>query len=231
MAGADHYHGEGEGDAGSEKSPFRGIDAVRYTVAAVVLVLIVAVIVNAIKLVLRPESPSLSVVGGTVFVTRLQPPPSLQLNLNLRAHNPSGRAHMYFFNITAYLFDSNTSASAPDPGPGSFIYSPLPGADMALQPLRTTDNLAQLSATRDEMTEPFFDELYNNGNSLASITGVTVRLDGVLVTEVAVNNATRTTTYYCSPVLVVRANQGDEAFKDMPDTPCTDQEQRGQFGS
>ncbi|CAN6215342.1 unnamed protein product [Urochloa humidicola] len=228
MAGEDHY-GEGEGEAGGEKFAFRWIDAARYTVAAVVLVLIVAVIVNAIKLVLRPESPSLSIVGGTVFVSRLQPPASLLFHFNLRAHNPSGRAHMYFLNINAYLFDSNTPAATPDPGPGSFIYAPL--FDMAVLPLGTIDNFAQLNGTRDAMTESFFDELYNSGNSSASIRGVTVRLDGVLVTEVAVKNATRTTTYYCSPVLVVRANPGDQAFQDMPDAPCTDQEQRGQSGS
>ncbi|CAL5036406.1 unnamed protein product [Urochloa decumbens] len=134
MAGAGHY---GEGDAGGEKSAFRWIDAARYTVAAVVLVLIVAVIVNAIKLV---------------------------------------------------------------------------------------------NGTRALMTESYFDELYN-GNSSASIRGVTARLDGVLVTEVAVKDTTRNTTYYCGPVLVVHGDPGDAAFQDTPDAPCTDQEQRGQLGS
>ncbi|CAL5050537.1 unnamed protein product [Urochloa decumbens] len=216
-----------DGDGNGEKSAFRWIDAARYTVAAVVLVLIVAVIVNAIKLVLRPEPLSLSVDGGTVFVRRLhQSPPLLQFHFNLRAQNPSGRAHMYFLNITAYLFDSNASAAAPDPGPGSFIYFPLD--DMRLLPLRGIDNLAELTAGRDIMTESYFDELYN-GNSSASIRGVTVRLDGVVITEVAVKNDTRNSTYYCRPVLVVRGDPGDAAFQDTPDAPCTDQEQAGQL--
>ncbi|CAL5045409.1 unnamed protein product [Urochloa decumbens] len=225
MAGAGHY---GEGDGNGEKSAFRWIDAARYTVAAVVLVLIVAVIVNAIKLVLRPEPLSLSIVGGTVFVRRLQPPPppaSLEFDLNLRAKNPSGRAHMYFRDIVGYLFDSNMSAAAADPGPGSFIYSPL--SDMAVLPLGTMDNFAQVNGTRALMTESYFDELYN-GNSSASIRGVTVRLDGVVVTEVAVKDTTRNTTYYCGPVLVVRGDPSDAAFQDTPDAPCTDQEQGGQ---
>ncbi|CAL5050530.1 unnamed protein product [Urochloa decumbens] len=228
MAGADHY---GEGDAGGEKSAFRWIDLARYAVAAVVLVLIVAVIVNAIKLVLRPESLSLSIIGGTVFVRRFQPPPppaTLLFDFNLRAHNPSGRAHMYFLGITAYLFDINTSAAAADPGPDSFIYFPL--VDMPLLPLKFMDNFAEANATRDVMTASFFDELYG-GSSSASVRGVTVRLDGVLVTEVAVKNKTRTATYFCGPVLVVRGDPGDAAFQDTPDAPCTDQEQRGQLGS
>jgi hypothetical protein len=54
------------------------IDAARYAVASVVAVLIISVIVNAIEIVLRPESLSLSVIGGAMFARpapQTQPPP------------------------------------------------------------------------------------------------------------------------------------------------------------
>jgi hypothetical protein len=106
--------GDGDGD-GDGKT--RCLDVVRYTVAAVVTVLIVTVIVVAIKVVLRPQSLSLSVVGGAVSSTPQSPANIVYLDVKLRAENPSGRARIYFLDITAYLFDDKTvaaSSSTPD---------------------------------------------------------------------------------------------------------------------
>src|SRR5438045_3001183 len=102
-----------DGDGDGEKPPFRWLDAAMYVVASVVTVLIVAVIVNAIKVVLRPESLLLSVDRGTVFVKMASP--DLQFYLNLQEDNPSGRVRMYFVNVTAYLFDKDTPASSSNP--------------------------------------------------------------------------------------------------------------------
>ena len=66
---------------GGEKSSFRRwLNATRYAVAAAVTVLIMAVIVNAIKVVLRPDSLQLSVRGAVQAAAgggprrRAQPP-------------------------------------------------------------------------------------------------------------------------------------------------------------
>jgi len=100
---------------GEEKSKFRWLDAARYAVAAAVTVLIMVVIVNAVKVVLRPDSLQLSVDKGSIFTA--QYPPQLIMELKLRAQNPSGRVRMYYVGVTGYLFDNTTSASASlDPG-------------------------------------------------------------------------------------------------------------------
>ena len=99
-----------DGDDDGKTSAFRCLDAARYTVAAVVTVLIIAVVVTSLKVVLRPESLRLSVVDGVVYSTPLPASEAVTLQLNLRAENPSGRARMYFLNVTAYLFDGATPA-------------------------------------------------------------------------------------------------------------------------
>nr|CAB3469278.1 unnamed protein product [Digitaria exilis] len=55
--------GGGSGD-GEKSMSFRCLDVARYVVAAAVTVLIMAVIVNAVKVVLRPESLQLSSSGA-----------------------------------------------------------------------------------------------------------------------------------------------------------------------
>ena len=99
-----------DGDDDGKTSAFRCLDAARYTVAAVVTVLIVAVVVTSLKVVLRPQSLRLSVVDGAVYSTPHPASEAVTLQLNLRAENPSGRARMYFLNVTAYLFDGATPA-------------------------------------------------------------------------------------------------------------------------
>ena len=94
-----------DGEGGGEKSKFRWLDAARYAVAAAVTVLIMVVIVNAVKVVLRPDSLQLSVDKGSIFTA--QYPPQLIMELKLRAQNPSGRVRMYYVGVTGYLFDNS----------------------------------------------------------------------------------------------------------------------------
>lgn len=205
------------GEDGSEKSKFRWLDAARYAVAAAVTVLIMAVIVNAVKVVLRPDSLHLSVDKASIFT---QYPPKLELalvmELKLRAQNPSGRVRMYYVGVTGYLFDNTTSASASsDPMYDSIAYLPL--KDMAVVQLEALDSSLRLTVTRKkQMDSAYFDKLYNGSH----ISDMTLRLDGDLLTEVTSElNKTRRTTYYCEELLV-GGNGGDEAFKYRQDAIC-----------
>ncbi|KAF8662255.1 hypothetical protein HU200_056457 [Digitaria exilis] len=208
----------GEGEGGGEKSTFqRCLDATRYTVAAAVTFLMVVVIVSAVKVVLRPESLRFSVAGGSI-VSSARPlvvkEETIALELILRAENPSNRARMYYVNITAYLFDKNTSASAsPTPEDDSIFYFKPDDIDVPQQEAvhsfvtmdlmkRTTevDSWVALKLTKDQVNRPYFDMLYNGSR----ISDTTLRLDGQLVTEVNYEfNKTRPmTSYYCEQLLV-----------------------------
>ncbi|CAD6337967.1 unnamed protein product [Miscanthus lutarioriparius] len=197
-----------DGEGGGEKSKFRWLDAARYAVAAAVTVLIMAVIVNAVKVVLRPDSLQLSVDKGSIFTA--QYPPQLIMELKLRAQNPSGRVRMYYVGVTGYLFDNTTSASASlDPGYDSVvIFKPK---DMAVVQQEALDCSLGMKVVREKQMDPsHFDVLYNG----SSFSDMTLRLDGDLITEVTSElNMTRRTTYYCEELLV-GGNGDDEAFND-----------------
>jgi len=219
---------EADGESEVQKrSRFRWIDAARYAVASVVAVLIISVIVNAIEIVLRPESLSLSVIGGAMFARpapQTQPPPpepTLLFYLDLRARNPSGRARMYYLNITVYLFDNSTSPLSPRPEPDSIIYFFL--IDTALDQLGKVDMLKEVREKRRlTMAEFWFDMLY--GRTGAAIADVTMRVDGVLVTELRSGfNVTRRATYLCEPLVVVAGDRGDDAYQNLQDVRCMEQ--------
>jgi len=199
---------------GEEKSKFRWLDAARYAVAAAVTVLIMAVIVNAVKVVLRPDSLQLSVDKGSIFTA--QYPPQLTMELKLRAQNPSGRVRMYYVGVTGYLFDNTTSASASlDPGYDSVvIFKPK---DMAVVQQEALDCSLGMKVVREKQMDPsHFDVLYNG----SSFSDMTLRLDGDLITEVTSElNMTRRTTYYCEELLV-GGNGDNEAFKYRQDAIC-----------
>jgi len=203
-----------DGEGGGEKSKFRWLDAARYAVAAAVTVLIMAVIVNAVKVVLRPDSLQLSVDKGSIFTA--QYPPQLTMELKLRAQNPSGRVRMYYVGVTGYLFDNTTSASASlDPGYDSVvIFKPK---DMAVVQQEALDCSLGMKVVREKQMDPsHFDVLYNG----SSFSDMTLRLDGDLITEVTSElNMTRRTTYYCEELLV-GGNGDDEAFKYRQDAIC-----------
>ncbi|CAL5045416.1 unnamed protein product [Urochloa decumbens] len=209
------------GDGGEEeKAPFRWLDAARYAAASVVTVLIITVIVKAARVVIVPDSLYVSVVQGSIFVRRdVQVPPTLLFDLNLRIDNPRRHARMYYTNVTAYLFDNDTPPSTLHPGPDSFVY--FPQADQAVKQLEEVNYGLQLSATREVMTEFFFDLLYNNDS--ARMNGVTMRLDTRLITEgIATKfNSTssrRVVRYYCWPLVVLRyedlLNSGEDLLGD-----------------
>ncbi|KAL6606532.1 hypothetical protein ACP70R_042185 [Stipagrostis hirtigluma subsp. patula] len=217
-------YGDGDGD-GKKSTTFRWLDVVRYAVAAVVTVLIVAVIANAITVVLRPDSLYLTVVRGSMLSTRLPPTaaavPTVTVDLNLRGQNPSGRARMYFINITAYVFDNSTSPwTSKDPMYDSIFFFKIPGGKDVPQQ-QAADSFLHANMTEKAVTPPYFDIMYN-GSSI--IDGVTMRLDGKLVTEVTVNR-TRPTTYYCGPLLIV-GDPDAEAFKKKQDVLCREMQGR-----
>ncbi|CAN6208955.1 unnamed protein product [Urochloa humidicola] len=197
------------GDDG-EKSGCRWVDAARYAVAALVTLLIAVVIVKAIKVVLRSEPLQLWVAGGSVSAVAIPQPAeaAVSLGLSIWAQNPSDRARMYFLNITGYLFDKNTSASTSDPGFDSMIV--IPAKDIVAVQLEAVESALQVTAKKGGMTPESFGLLYNGG----SMSDVTLRLDGNLITEVTSElNKTRRATYYCEQLLV-GGDANDKSVKD-----------------
>ncbi|KAJ1257717.1 hypothetical protein BS78_10G017900 [Paspalum vaginatum] len=207
-------------DGGGEKSAFRCIDVVRFAVASVVMVLIVSVIVNAIQVLLRPESLSLSVVRGTVSLRRTKPPasPVLIFDMDVRGDNPSGRARMYYLHVVGFLLDNNTSPLTSTPGLESIIYFGL--NDKVVPQLGKVDMLKEVNVTRGkDISEDWFDRLY--GSTDAAVAGVTLRLKGVLATEIYGLNKTRPVTHLCGPLLV-GGDPDDEAYKNLADVLCAE---------
>ncbi|WVZ82826.1 hypothetical protein U9M48_030042 [Paspalum notatum var. saurae] len=209
----------------SEKSRFRCLDAARYVVAAAVTVLILAVIVTAIKVVLRLDSLQISVHNRSINTIPIMSPPepeaALVLELQLRGENPSGRVRMYYLNITAYLFDNTTSASAStDPESDSVLFFKLPKDIAVLQQEAVDSSLNTNPPVKKNMMDPlYFDMLYNGSR----FSDMTLRLDGNLVTEVTSEfNRTRPTTYYCEQLLV-GGNPNDDASKSSEDVVCKQQ--------
>jgi hypothetical protein len=211
-----------DGDDDGKTSAFRCLDAARYTLAAVVTVLIVAVVVTSLKVVLRPESLRLSVVDGAVYSTPQPASEAVTLQLNLRAENPSGRARMYFLNVTAYLFDGATPASTPKPDEDCIIF--FNPTDEAVRQEMAVDLMTSVEATNDPgvMNQTYFELLYAKGGG-GVIGDMTLRVDGTLVTEVSSGfNMTRLqVTYYCRPLLV-GGSKGGEATTGRKDVLCTD---------
>ncbi|CAD6343037.1 unnamed protein product [Miscanthus lutarioriparius] len=150
-----------DGDNDGKTSAFQCLTAARYTVAAVVTVLIVAVVVTSLKVVLRPESLRLSVVDGAVYSTPHPASEAVTMQLNLRADNPSGRARMYFLNVTAYLFDSATPATTPKPDEDCIIF--FNPTDRAVRQEMAVDLMTSVEATNDPgvMNQTYFELLYN----------------------------------------------------------------------
>ncbi|KAJ1257682.1 hypothetical protein BS78_10G014500 [Paspalum vaginatum] len=216
-AAADEYGGD------SDKSRFRWLDAARYAVAAAVTVLILAVIVTAIKVLLRLDSLQISVDKGSIITIPMSPPEpeaALAFELQLRAQNPSGRVRMYYTNITAYLFDNRTSASASasastNPGDDSVLY--FKPKDIAVLQHEALDCSLHTNPAKKKMMDTFYFGMLYNGSRFSDMT---LRLDGNLVTEVTSQlNKTRPTTYYCEQLLV-GGNPNDDAFKYSQDVVC-----------
>ncbi|KAG2583283.1 hypothetical protein PVAP13_6KG166824 [Panicum virgatum] len=214
-------------DSDGEKSSFRWLNAVRYVVAAAVFVLIVAVAANAIKVVLRPDTILFSVPGSSVFTRRF--PRSrvegdkLLFSFTVRALNPSGRARMYYYNITAYFFDNTTTPATESRSPSDDCLILFELGDMNVAPMQYEDTTKVLNTTRDpdHITTSFFDKL--NKPAAARINDVvTMRVDGTLVTESisGFNTTPKLTTYYCRQ-LVVGLNPEDQASLSSQATRCT----------
>ncbi|TKW19333.1 hypothetical protein SEVIR_4G013400v4 [Setaria viridis] len=203
-----------------EKSGFRWLDLARYAVAAVVTVVIIAVVVHAIQVVFRPDSLTLSVLGGSVSTNSLPPAtdPSLSFSYTLRARNPSGRVRMYYFNINTFLFNSSTPATTPEPMADCLVSFQLP--DMSVMQMRFTDSLIQRTVQRNPNDiMPFaFDALHKTGGS---IKDVTMLVNGTLVTEIrfGFNTTPRVVKYYCRQLVVGLYDVA--TMKTDQETSCT----------
>ncbi|CAN6171606.1 unnamed protein product [Urochloa humidicola] len=213
-AAAGEAAGNGEKSAG-----FRWLDAVRYAVAAVMTVLIIAVVANAIKVVLRPDSMTLAVLGGSVGTTRASsPPPALTFYLSLRARNPSDRVRMYFFDIVVYLFDNSTAATT-TPTPLTDCFFSFNLENMTLPQMEFADRMKVSYTTRDPevITPTAFDALYKTGGT---IKDATMRVDGSFITEIrsGYNTSARNVTYYCRQLVV---SLYDEASMKTQELGCT----------
>lgn len=222
--------GGGNNDDGADKSAFRCLDAARYVVSAVVVVLIVAVAARATMVVLRPDSLSLSVPRSSVLVERYSSSAAagttgkddfLIFQFTLQAQNPSGRASMYFYNIYAYLFDNTTTATeSTSPDNDSLIYF-IPDAMIVPEMDFTADTVISDNIIRDpsQITVSFFDRL-NRG---ARIDNATMRVEGTLVSEIirsGYNTTPQVRTYYCRN-LIVGLNTADQASMSSQATTCT----------
>jgi hypothetical protein len=204
-------------------------------VAAVVTVVIIAVVVKAIKVVFRPDSLRLSILGGSVYTTpSLSPPspspspspqagsraaePSLSFSFKLRAENPSGRVRMYYLDIIAYLFNSSTPATTPAPMAECLV--PFEIEDTLVKQTLYVDIIKQVTVQRDpEAIMLFaFDALYKTGGT---IKDVTMRVDGTLVTEIrsGFNTTPQLVSYYCRQLVV--GPYDDDATTKTQEITCT----------
>ncbi|CAL5045402.1 unnamed protein product [Urochloa decumbens] len=206
---------------GAKSASFRWLDAARYAVAAVMTVLIIAVIAKAIKVVLRPDSLYLFVMGGSMSSTTDVTTATVALDLQLRGQNPSGRVRMYYTNVSAYLFDNSTSAWTKD-DPGVSCMALVELHDITVPQQQTEDAFLHWVVDNVSMASNYFDILYKNG----SINDVTLRLDGLLFTEFRANRSCQT-SYFCGPLLI-GGGPGNEAFLNRDNVLCKEQ-QRGQL--
>lgn len=187
-----------DGD-GKKSLPFRCLAAARCTVASVVTVLILLVVVKAIKVVLRPDSLSLGIAKGTMFIQRVKQPKTMLGELTFQIDNPRIGTSVYLINFKVYCFDKNTPAWSSTPGPDSLLYFSLHNSMLRRQ--SGLDKFVQVNLTRGIVDERFFDFLNNKTD--ASESDVTMRVEGNLITETRSKfNSTRWTSYYCWPLFV-----------------------------
>ncbi|CAM0870269.1 unnamed protein product [Alopecurus aequalis] len=210
---------------GDEKSVFRCLDGARFVVAAVVTVLIVAVIVYAITVMLRPADLYLGVVGGSVSVSsgggELRRPfnanisgDTLTFSFTVRAFNPSGRVTIYYRDITAMLM-SNLSSD-------SFLALILP--KVTLEPQAMVDTNIRINTSVLVQDQAYYFELLANGNSLDDAMIV---LNGTRYEEVYSGHFTNykvSAVYYCSPIAIGGDKDDDSTAADVR---CKDENQVG----
>jgi hypothetical protein len=169
-----------DADGNGEKSTttFRWINVARYALTSVVTVLIAAVVVIAIKMVVRPDSLKVRVVGGFISVETPPglPPNHLLLQFKVKADNPSGRAVMYYYNISGYLFDKNISASTSNPQGDCFVSIQI--KNKTLQQQQAVYSYTWSTVGPEIMTPSYFYMLYHNRS--ARIDDVTMRIQGNL---------------------------------------------------
>ncbi|AQK80056.1 hypothetical protein Zm00014a_013837 [Zea mays] len=212
----------GEGDNG-EKSGFRCLDAARYVAAAVVIVLIVAVVVNAIKVVARPDNISVLVLGSSVTTHQMTTQAGKDLvsfEFTLRAVNPSGRVRLNFYDILAYIFDNSTLASATTSTPADDCSILVNTANITLKPRAYVDNTKTVILGDDptKIRHSFFQALNKPGGR---VVGATMRVDGSLVSETGLGfstSAPRRIVLYCRDLIV---GPVDKAATATQETTCT----------
>lgn len=216
-------------DGGDEKSIFRCLDAARYLVAAAVTVLIVAVIVYAITVVLRPAELYVGVIGGSVSVSvvggdklssgqfrAIVHGGNLTFSLTVRAINRSGRVTIYYTGIVAKL-KSNMSSDA---------FLTLNLSPMSLGPQSSVDVTVLMNTFMIVPEQGYYFKLLANGTS---IDDAMIVLNGTRTVEIYSGHikSKETVVYYCSPIAIGGGEDKDADSTAAVDVQCTDQNQPG----
>ncbi|XP_037456699.1 uncharacterized protein LOC119327697 [Triticum dicoccoides] len=215
-------------DGGNEKSIFRCLDAARYVVAAAVSVLIMAVIVYAITVVLRPADLYIGVLQGSVSVSvsggdNLRRPPfnasigrgNLTFSFTVRAINPSGRVSIYYTDVEAKIKSNMSSASS------TLLRLRLP--DVSLGPKSSIDSNILMNTFALVKKQVYYFNMLANGSS---IDDAMIAVEGTRTVEVySGRNVTDHVRvfYFCSPIVV--GGDKDDDSEAAVDVQCTDQNQ------
>lgn len=188
-------HNELEMKEEEEEETFRWLDLVRYSAAAVVASLAVAVLVGAILEVLRPDDLDIKVVHGSVLA---EPnPKSVRFTFHLDAANPSGRAAIGFAGVLITI--SADGNDVPVHTPRNFS---IPIKDIESLAPQTRMEVLSTRISEDPMEDlgGYFVSKLGNGKSVA----VTMLVQGTLITSVGtlngggvVNTTKDKVTYTC----------------------------------
>ncbi|KAL6839601.1 hypothetical protein ACP4OV_030540 [Aristida adscensionis] len=202
-----------------EKSQFRKyLDKVRWVLTGIGVLLIIVVGVVVMSIAIRREKLDVWVPGGIISVEQddysTSSPSSLTFNFTLQAANPSGRARIYFVNISATVEVNNASSSTAT----KILNIGIADIDVVQETTATVIVRAN-NVSRKLMNAFYFDKLQNNGSI---IYDATMLLNGSLVTGVnSIYNRTQNATVYrCSPLNVVDISSLDAGDIDTGDINC-----------
>lgn len=187
---------------GDEKPKFRCLDAGRYAVAFTVAVIVVVVIVHAVVTVLRPGELVVRLDGGHVSVSKVSPD-ILGFTFQIGVFNPSGRVRIYFTNILANISRSLTVAE--------FLAAPVD--DFAVGQQDSADVAKTTTGSSVYMLPADFKQLYHGG----SIDNAVMKLRGYRIVETYAghNDTPKPVLYYCTSI-TVGGEEPENAPTDVP---------------
>jgi hypothetical protein len=190
------------------------LDAARYTVAAVVSALTVAVIVGAIFVSLRPEKLDFRVANGYVSVDKIismSPPVNVTFHLMVKGHNPSGRVGIRLRNTTVHFLYNNSASSEIT----WFDGFPLNTFNVAPQIERHSYLMSISLQAPSEVPMDFVRKMVKG----VEIKNATVLLKGLLETQISGLNHTHSARYtnnFCSPVIIGTSTSPKDEMDDTP---------------